>query len=64
MVCLSEVSTQYNVQMMYRRNVHLKPNELINQCHPNTFNEKTNHKKPQNNVRGGTVDGGVDVTGS
>lgn len=39
------VSTQYDVQMMCGRIVHLKPTELDNQCHPNTFNKTYENMK-------------------
>lgn len=34
------MNTQYNVQMIFCRIVHLKPINFVNQCHPNTFNKK------------------------
>ena len=34
------VNTQYNIQMMYYKVVHLKPNNFINQSHSNKFNLK------------------------
>ena len=34
------IGTQWKLQMMYHRIVHLKPNNFINQCHPYKFNLK------------------------
>lgn len=34
------VNTQYSVQIMFCRIVHLKPEYFVNHCHPNKFNKK------------------------
>ena len=39
MIWLWVAGTQCNIQLMYQRNVHLKPIWSINQCQPNTFNK-------------------------
>ena len=34
------VNTQYSVQMMCCKIIHLKPIYFVNRCHPNKFNKK------------------------